>query len=88
MNNMNFRQLIKDKVFYRNEKKKTKNDLVVPEPASDEKNSDYYLDILRKTKDRNKVWAFYAGQASDDFRGNPKYLFIYIYNYRSVFHFI
>lgn len=33
-------------------------------------------------KDKNKVWAFCAGQASDDFRGNPKYLFIYINKYR------
>lgn len=32
--------------------------------------------------DKNKVWAFCAGQASDDFRGNPKYLFIYINKYR------
>ncbi|MDO4383026.1 MAG: CDP-glycerol glycerophosphotransferase family protein [Eubacteriales bacterium] len=34
-------------------------------------------------KDRNKVWAFCAGQTSDDFRGNPKYLFIYINKYRN-----
>ncbi len=33
-------------------------------------------------KDKNKVWAFCAGQASDDFRGNPKYLFIYVNKYR------
>ncbi len=42
--------------------------------------------VIRKSpiaeKDKNKVWAFCAGQASDDFRGNPKYLFIYVNKYR------
>lgn len=33
-------------------------------------------------KDRNKVWAFCAGHSRDVFRGNPKYLFIYINKYR------
>ena len=32
--------------------------------------------------DKNKVWAFCAGQYSNDFRGNPKYLFIYMNKYR------
>ena len=32
--------------------------------------------------DREHIWAFIAGQASQDFRGNPKYLFVYINNYR------
>ena len=31
-----------------------------------------------KNKDKNKVWAFCSGQYSNDFRGNPKYLFIYV----------
>ena len=31
-----------------------------------------------KQKDKNKVWAFCSGQYSNDFRGNPKFLFIYI----------
>lgn len=35
-----------------------------------------------KETDKNKVWAFCAGQYSNDFRGNPKYLFIYINKYR------
>lgn len=35
-----------------------------------------------KETDRNKVWAFCSGQYSNDFRGNPKYLFIYINKYR------
>lgn len=35
-----------------------------------------------KGKDRDKVWAFIAGQASQDFRGNPKYLFVYVNKYR------
>lgn len=33
-------------------------------------------------KEKDKVWAFCAGQYSNDFRGNPKYLFLYINNYR------
>lgn len=33
-------------------------------------------------KEKDKVWAFCAGQYSNDFRGNPKYLFIYINEYR------
>lgn len=35
-----------------------------------------------KGNDKNKVWAFCSGQFSNDFRGNPKYLFIYINEYR------
>lgn len=38
------------------------------------------MDITER--DTNKVWAFCAGQFSNDFRGNPKYLFIYINKYR------
>ena len=32
--------------------------------------------------ERDKVWAFIAGHASQDFRGNPKYLFVYVNRYR------
>ena len=32
--------------------------------------------------DKNKVWAFCSGQYSNDFRGNPKFLFIYINKFR------
>ena len=32
--------------------------------------------------DRDRVWAFISGQFSQDFRGNPKYLFAYINKYR------
>lgn len=35
-----------------------------------------------KQKDKNKVWAFCSGQYSNDFRGNPKFLFIYVNKYR------
>ena len=34
-----------------------------------------------KNKDKNKVWAFCSGHNSNDFRGNPKYLFIYVNKY-------
>lgn len=40
----------------------------------------YKIEITEE--DRNKVWAFNAGQAGNDFRGNPKYLFIYVNKYR------
>lgn len=33
-------------------------------------------------KNRDKVWAFIAGHTSQDFRGNPKYLFVYVNRYR------
>lgn len=32
--------------------------------------------------DRDHIWVFSSGQASQDFRGNPKYLFVYINRYR------
>ncbi len=38
--------------------------------------------VTIKGNDKNKVWAFCSGQFSNDFRGNPKYLFIYINKYR------
>lgn len=43
---------------------------------------DIRLDELQGVDKRN-VWAFCAGQYSNDFRGNPKYLFIYLNKYRS-----
>ena len=32
--------------------------------------------------DREHLWAFVSGQQSQDFRGNPKYLFLYINRFR------
>ena len=32
--------------------------------------------------DKDHVWAFNSGNIGEDFRGNPKYLFVYINNYR------
>ena len=32
--------------------------------------------------DRDHIWAFCSGQSSNDFIGNPKYLFTYISRYR------
>lgn len=42
--------------------------------------SETYFDI--KETDKNKVWAFNAGQTGNDYRGNPKWLFTYINEYR------
>lgn len=38
------------------------------------------MDITER--DKNKVWAFCSGNYSNDFRGNPKWLFVYINKYR------
>lgn len=42
--------------------------------------SEITIDITNENP--NNVWAFCAGQYSNDFRGNPKYLFMYINKYR------
>lgn len=39
------------------------------------------LEQLRSV-DKRHVWAFCAGHYSNDFRGNPKYLFLYLNHYR------
>jgi len=41
------------------------------------------IEMLYGNKERNKVWAFCSGQYSNDFRGNPKYLFVYVNRYRT-----
>ena len=57
-------------------------------PGLDEQERQRLRDELREVKtafsdkDREHVWAFIAGQYSQDFRGNPKYLFVYINKYR------
>ncbi len=38
--------------------------------------------VIINEDDKRKVWAFCSGQNSQDFRGNPKYLFLYINTYR------
>lgn len=54
-------------------KKKLSRKTVAKQPS-------YDIEITQK--DKNLVWAFNAGQTGNDFRGNPKYLFIYINKYR------
>lgn len=54
-----------------NESEELQQEEIVPEVV---------MDITES--DKNKVWAFCAGQYSNDFRGNPKYLFIYMNKYR------
>ena len=49
----------------------------VKEPTALELMQERYGDM-----DRRHVWAFCAGNTSQDFRGNPKYLFVYINRYR------
>ena len=50
--------------------------------AGDRQASRDVTELPASWPDRRHVWAFNAGQKGDDFRGNPKYLFIYINNYR------
>ena len=50
------------------------------EPSAGEEEPVVALDF--DEPDKNKVWGFCAGQYSNDFRGNPKYLFIYMNKYR------
>ena len=45
-----------------------------------EEEEEEIIDITEE--DKNLVWAFNAGQAGNDFRGNPKYLFVYVNKYR------
>ncbi|MBR0398814.1 MAG: CDP-glycerol glycerophosphotransferase family protein [Eubacterium sp.] len=46
-------------------------------------NSDFAkLEVYIKGKDQDHIWAFCAGNTSQDFRGNPKFLFAYIQYYR------
>ena len=48
-------------------------------------NTSHFFDTSKveiKENDKRKVWAFCSGHNSQDFRGNPKYLFLYINNYR------
>lgn len=41
------------------------------------------VDKMDFPAEKRRVWAFCAGQYSNDFRGNPKYLFLYLNNYRT-----
>ena len=40
------------------------------------------VERLYQNVDREHVWAFVAGHTSQDFRGNPKFLFVYVNRYR------
>ena len=51
-------------------------------PETNEKMNSFVEGIKIDQFDKNHVWAFVAGQYSQDFRGNPKYLFAYVNNYR------
>ena len=72
--NMSLKGLLKAKLFA------AKN--MAKQPPKTTVNTSVLTELITQ-KDKNKVWAFCAGQASDDFRGNPKYLFIYINKYRA-----
>ena len=50
--------------------------------ASDLQKELQQLTDVFKGFDKDHVWAFTAGNSGQDFRGNPKYLFVYINKYR------
>ena len=41
------------------------------------------MDKIVFPEEKRRVWAFCAGHYSNDFRGNPKYLFLYLNRYRT-----
>lgn len=73
------------RIFFADEQKKTDTSHI-ENVVSIEIEGDKELEEAKKifgNFDRDHVWTFVAGHASQDFRGNPKYLFVYINNYRS-----
>ncbi len=62
------------------ETKDTLKSTIGKEVSASEEDSAVCLDF--DEPDKNKVWAFCSGHKSNDFRGNPKYLFIYMNKYR------
>ncbi len=65
-------------LIYRLLKKKQERPIALPKGDNDLEEARQ----LFKGYERNCIWCFTAGQAGQDFRGNPKYLFVYINKYR------
>ena len=64
--------------IYPNRKKAVKEPLLTKEELRDLQDAKR----LVGDADRDHVWAFISGQYSQDFRGNPKYMFVYLNKYR------
>lgn len=66
--------------------KNNSTDLIDETTGADisEKNIGVGFDIkeISKKYDKKHIWGFTSGHESGDFRGNPKYLFVYINRYR------
>ena len=75
-----FKELLKGCLKPATSKKKQKEEEKAKEIEVTENVEEEIIDITEE--DKNLVWAFNAGQAGNDFRGNPKYLFVYVNKYR------
>ena len=75
-----FKELLKGYLKPATSKKKQKEEEKAKEIEVTENVEEEIIDITEE--DKNLVWAFNAGHTGNDFRGNPKYLFIYINKYR------
>lgn len=78
-----FKELLKGYLKPATSKEKQKEEEKAKEievTESVEEEEEEIIDITEE--DKNLVWAFNAGQAGNDFRGNPKYLFVYVNKYR------
>lgn len=73
---------IAKKILKKNSEKSKHESEVNIQPVKKAESEEQKLSREFARKDRNLVWAFNAGQAGNDFRGNPKYLFIYVNKYR------
>ena len=78
-----FKELLKGCLKPATSKKKQKEEEKAKEIEVTENVEEEEEEIIDITEeDKTLVWAFNAGQAGNDFRGNPKYLFVYVNKYR------
>ena len=66
----------------------TKRDKQLVKQAEENRNSEDEKELAELKEwlgdtDREHIWSFNAGNSGQDFRGNPKFLFAYINNYRA-----
>ena len=51
-------------------------------PENESREKIHNINTVLQKYDKKHIWAFTSGHSSNDFRGNPKFLFIYITRYR------
>ena len=47
-------------------------------PENESREKIHNINTVLQKYDKKHIWAFTSGHSSNDFRGNPKFLFIYI----------